>query len=161
MALVNSVIAFRIVGDFSNVSKALTAANRQMPRDIQVSINEVARGLRDAARVAALSEPAFGKKHTGLRREVSQGVGIVQLPGGVRITTSMPLEDMAIIPRGMDTVRGWRHPVFGHRDRWVQQTSGDTSWFMDNMQKGYEPLRERLIRNINENIQMIADAGRL
>jgi hypothetical protein len=141
------------------VSKQLTKENRQLPRDFKNSVNEVARGLRDAAKVRALQEPALKGKHTGLRAKVSGGVKIIQIESGVRIITSMPKEDEAIIPRGMDTVRGWRHPVFGRKNNWVRQTSGTESWFMDTMQKGHEPLRNRLIRDINDAAQRIAEAG--
>lgn len=146
--------------DFRNVSAALTAIDRQLPRDFKNSVTEVARGLRDAARVAALNEPG-GKSHTGLRARVSKGVGMIDIPGGKRITTSMDKKDEAIIPRGMDTTRGWRHPVFGNRRVWVRQTSGQDSWFMETMRKGEEPLRNRLIRNINDAADKVADAGSL
>ena len=145
--------------DINRAARALTAIDRQLPRDFKNSINEVARGLRDMARVAALNEPSQGKGHTGLRARVSTGVGIAQIPDGVRIITKMPELDEAIIPRGMDTVKGWRHPVFGHRDRWVVQRSGTDSWFMETMAKGQEPLRERLIRNINDAADKVADSS--
>lgn len=161
MGLYQSRLGFEVVGenDFRNVQKALTEANRQLPRDFKNSINDVARGLRDAARAAALNEPSQGRDHHGLRAQVSAGVAIAQIDGGVRIITSMPESDEAIIPRGMDDVRGWRHPVFGSRTRWVVQHSGTDSWFMDNMRKGEEPLRNRLIRDINNAAEKIADAG--
>jgi hypothetical protein len=145
--------------DFRNVSAALTAINRQLPRDFKNSVNEVAKGLVAAARVAALNEPG-GKGHTGLRAKVSKGVGMIQIPNGVQITTSMPNSNEAIIPRGMDNVRGWRHPVFGRRDKWVTQRSGEDSWFMETMAKGHEPLRNRLINDINAAADKVKDAGR-
>jgi hypothetical protein len=110
-----------------------------------------------------MTEPAFGKEHTGLRARIAKGVGIVQIENGVRIVTKMDEYNERYIPRGMDKTGpndGWRHPVFGHRDRWITQTSGEDSWFMDTMHKGEEPLRNRLVRNINNAADNIADAGR-
>lgn len=161
MALFRNHVGINVFGreDFRAVQKALTEADRQLPRDFKQSINDVARGLRDAARAAALNEPSTGKGHTGLRARVAAGVSIMQIPGGVRIITSMPESDEAIIPRGMDNVRGWRHPVFGRKSNWVVQHSGSDSWFMETMGKGHEPLRNRLIRDINDAAQKIADAG--
>jgi hypothetical protein len=145
--------------DFRNVSAALTAIDRQLPRDFKNSVTEVARGLRDAAKIAALNEPG-GKGHTGLRGRVSKGVGMIDIPGGKRITTSMPKSEW-IIPRGMDRLQGWKHPVFGRHDiPWVRQTSGTDSWFMETMRKGEEPLRNRLIRNINDAADRVKNAGR-
>lgn len=155
-------LSLDVIGErqFREVQRALTDANRQLPRDFKNSVNEVARGLRDQARYAALNEPTMRKGHTGLRRRVAAGVAIVQIEDGVRVITSMPEADEAIIPRGMDSVRGWRHPVFGRKDKWVTQRSGSDSWFLETMRRGHEPLRNRLIRNINEAAEDIADAGR-
>lgn len=155
-------ISFEVLGEreFTEVGKALTAANRQLPRDFKNSVNEVARGLRDQARYQALQKFTARKGHTGLRRKVAQGVKLVQIEDGVRVITTMPDEAQAIIPRGLDGVKGWRHPVFGHRDRWVRQHQGTDSWFLETMRSGHEPLRNRLVRNINDAADDIADAGR-
>lgn len=160
-----STLTFNVSGldDFSRVAKALTQANRQLPRDFKNSINEVARGLRDAARAAVMNEPAKGKDHTGLRARIAKGVGIIQIENGVRIVTAMDQHNERYIPRGMDKSGpndGWRHPVFGNRSNWTTQTSGEDSWFLSTMQNGEEPLRNRLVRNINDAADKIADAGR-
>jgi hypothetical protein len=60
----------------------------------------------------------------------------------------------------MDNVRGWRHPVFGHRNRWVRQTSGSDEWFMDSMRRGAEPLEDRLTRNLELAAEAIARKAR-
>lgn len=148
--------------DFKAVAKELTAQDRQLPRDFKQSINLTAREMRALARASALAEPSRGVGHTGLRRDVSKGVQIINLPSGngVRIITSMPQMDEAVIPRGMDNVRGWRHPVFGNRNRWVRQTSGTDSWFMESMQRGAEPLEDRLTRNLELAAETIARRGR-
>lgn len=129
-----------------------------MPDDNLRSVREVARGVRDLARVRALEEPTRRTGHTGLRRNISRGVKIINIPGGLRVITEVPEEDQAIIPRGMDNARGWRHPVFGNRNNWVTQTSGSDSWFIDSMRSGYEPLRNRLIEDVNDAAERIAVA---
>jgi hypothetical protein len=140
----------------------LTEQDRQLPRDFKNSINTTAREMRNLARASALAEPSRGVGHTGLRRDVSKGVQIIELPSGrgVRIITTMPEMNEAIIPRGMDNVRGWRHPVFGHRNRWVRQTSGSDEWFMDSMRRGAEPLEDRLTRNLELAAEAIARKAR-
>lgn len=162
MARHRLTLSLEVIGrdQFRDVQRALTQANRQLPRDFKNSINEVSRGLRDEARYQALQKFTARKGHSGLRRRVAAGVQIIQIENGVRIITSMPEEDEAIIPRGLDGIRGWRHPVFGNRNRWVRQHQGADSWFLETMRRGHEPLRNRLIRNINEAAEDIADAGR-
>jgi hypothetical protein len=148
--------------EFNAVAKELTEQDRQLPRDFKQSVNLTAKEMRALARQAALAEPSTGVGHTGLRRDVSRGVQIIELPSGrgVRIITSMPEMDEAVIPRGMDNVRGWRHPVFGHRNRWVRQTSGSDAWFMDSMRRGAEPLEDRLTRNLELAAEAIARKAR-
>lgn len=155
-------ISFDVLGEreFSEVAKAMSAVHRQLPRDFKNSVNDVARGLRDSARYQALQKFTARKGHTGLRRKVAQGVKLKQIEDGVLVITTMPDEAQAIIPRGLDGVKGWRHPVFGHRDRWVRQHQGTDSWFLETMRSGHEPLRNRLVNNINDAADEIADASR-
>lgn len=145
--------------DFHNAIRELKRADRDLPDDFVKSIREVARGLRDLAKARALLEPSRGTGHTGLRQSISRGVKNVNIEGGIRVITQSREQDEAIIPRGMDTTRGWRHPVFGHMNRWVRQTSGTESWFMDTMKDGREPIRNRIINNINDAADRIARAS--
>lgn len=146
--------------DFSAATKALTKINRDLPRDFKNSVTTTAKELRDLARIRALQEPAAGKSgSTGLRADVAKGVGIVQIKDGVRVVTSMPNRNEAIIPRGMDGIKGWRHPVFGNKNNWVRQTSGTESWFLDTMRDGHTPLRERLERNLQDAADTVDNAS--
>lgn len=145
--------------DFRVAIRELRRADRSLPDEFLRSIKEVARGLRDAAKVKALAQPSEGKGHTGLRQSVAKGVRIIPIPEGVRVITESRERDEAIIPRGMDMRKGWRHPVFGNMNRWVRQTSGTDSWFMDTMRSGQEPIRNRLINDINDAAERIARAS--
>lgn len=126
--------------DFNRAALGLTQAGREIPQRVQKEIKGTAKQLSKEAAAKALTQPALKGKHTGLRRDVAKGVGVVPFEdedgSGFRIVTSMPESDEAIIPRGLDTSfrRGWRHPVFGDRNRWVRQHGG-LSWFMDVMQQ--------------------------
>lgn len=144
--------------EFGEVARELTEIDRQLPRDFKNSVNRTAREMRDIARAAALQEPSTGQGHTGLRSAVSRGVQIIELAGGngVRIITHAREPDESYLPRGMDTVRGWAHPVFGNRNRWVRQTSGTDSWFMESMERGAEPLEDRLTRNLELAAEQVA-----
>lgn len=142
---------------FNDVARALGRVNRQLPRQILRDIEKEAKALRKQAAAKALEEPAFGDKHTGLRKNVAKGIKVVPVEeggrSGYRVITTMPEEDEAIIPRGFDNRKGWRHPVFGRREQpWVTQ-HGAFSWFMDTMQEA----GPRLTSKIHEDIEDAAD----
>jgi hypothetical protein len=142
---------------FDRVSAALSDADDQMPGKIRKELQALARRLAYIASRAALSEPTHGTGHTGLRENVSRGVGVRDKDDGAVVTTSMPVPDEAVIPRGMDA-HGWRHPVFGNTNRWVVQ-HGAFSWFMDSMQGGRSDGEQNLERMLNEVAERVAAAA--
>lgn len=92
---------------------------------------------------AAMSLPARGTKHTGLRGRLAAGVRAQTNGQHVRITSSMADPSEAALPRGMDNgTRGWRHPVFGNRNVWVQQRGG--SWFRGPIAGNHDQVERRL-----------------
>jgi hypothetical protein len=100
-------------------------------------IHDLAEDRMHTAQVLVLLEPVHGEKHTGLREEVANGVGLRDVSGGTEVTTSMPREDEAAIPRGFDqavsfrAMRGtWRHPLFGDDGHWYRNDNGAESWFV-------------------------------
>ena len=77
-------------------------------------------------------------RSTGLRRGIAAAVRVGILTGnarsGVRITTNAPLAG------AWQARRGWRHPVFGDRDAWVQQR-GRPDYFYGTVWDGRERVR--------------------
>lgn len=141
--------------EFSDAYRELGNIDRQIPRFIDQAIQKLAKELKKEAAAKALEQPATKGGHTGLRKDVAKGIGIVDIPDGVRITTSMPEEDEAIIPRGLDTEKGWRHPVFGKKDVWVRQR-GEFSWFMDTMQDAKPRLGSRIEEILDDAAEQVA-----
>lgn len=120
---------------FTEASESLEAINRELPRWIQRDILLSVETIKVHAQQLVKDEATHGTKHTGLRESVAAGVNITPYTGalgtGTAITTSMPKEDAAVIPAGFDPslrAKGWRHPVFGNKRKWVEQ-KGDVSWF--------------------------------
>jgi len=143
--------------DFRRAAAALKKIDRDIPREVLKVIRREASAAKKEASAKVLQQPALKGKHTGLRKDIARGVGLVPFTEGERqgwrVTTSMPEEDEAIIPRGMDSPRkGWRHPVFGRRDTWVRQY-GAFSWFMDSMQE----LDEEITPKLEEVLEDAAD----
>jgi len=143
--------------DWRRVSRALENANKSIPDKIRVELRETADPLVRRAQRKVLSFPTYGPVHTGLRGRVASGVDSKVTRTGVLVTTSMNKKSEAGIPLGMDTSRGWRHPVFGNRSVWVtQHTGGD--WFRSTMVEG-KPEFERRIRDVLENAARTVDAA--
>lgn len=132
--------------DLDRATSALREADDSLAVRIPEEMRMLANRLAAVARRRVLEEPTHGIKHRGLRAELSEGVGVQDIPGGARITTSMPESNERALPRDTDDpVRGWMHPVFGHRDRWVHEDFA-FSWFSDSVSSleawndGYESL---------------------
>ncbi|MFE7797059.1 hypothetical protein [Nocardia sp. NPDC057440] len=174
-------LEFEISGDraFLEVAKAFTRIDRSIPRDALKAIKDEARLLSKEASAKALAEPALGTKHTGLRKRVAKGVKVQSLANGsatdfegaptegnsgwqgYRIATSMPEEDEAIIPRGFDHRRGWRHPLFGNKKKWYRNY-GAFSWFLETMQKSksdLDPKMEKILEDAADHVDKSAHLG--
>lgn len=159
-------ISFDVSGieEFRRVARVIGRENRNLPQKFLKTIDREAKVLRKEAAAKASSMPVVkGEKHTGLRRDVASGVfiaSVVEKDGarGVRIMTSMPDEEEAIIPRGLDSRRGWRHPVFGDKSSWVTQ-HGAYSWFMETMDNGQLPIALGIHQHIKDAIDAIDDAA--
>lgn len=130
-------------------------------------IGEVLHGLAEdraqSAAIRVLLEPTHGEKHTGLREEVASGVGVRDITGGSRVTTSMPDADEAAIPRGFDSavsfraLRGtWRHPLFGDKGQWYRNDNGAFSWFLGAFDDADIDGAERLDRMMDDVADGIA-----
>lgn len=148
------------IDEINDVVKALAEADRSLPKQFIRDIAEIAQGMAAEARARALALPAKGTSGTtGLRKDVARGVRVRTVVNRVSITTSMPETDEAIIPRGFDTRRGWRHPVFGNKSNWVRQPGGEFSWFMEAMQDGKDPMTDKLTEALEDAAERIAAAG--
>lgn len=109
-------------------------------------------------RSQALALRSNGSKHTGMRTRLAAGVRAEANGNNVRVVAASPGPGMDALPRGFDNgPKGWRHPVFGNRDVWVQQRGG--SWFRDPIAKHHDPI-ERDLTNVLEGMaHRIAAAG--
>jgi hypothetical protein len=144
------------VDQLGRISSRIGEESLRLPEEFLRVLREVADVLSTQAAAQVLLEPTYGPKHTGLRAAVSYGVGVTETADGVVVNTSMPQRDEAIIPRGLDDgSRGWRHPVFGHRDRWVVQR-GTFSWFTDSMNEAEPMAREGLVNALQAAADRIA-----
>lgn len=136
-------------------------------RKAVLALDSTAKGSTSAARAAkrvGRAASAFGYtdrqieralKHSGLRESVARSLRIVArdsgYKAGVRITSEgsrMP-EGQRYLPRGLDSDKGWRHPVFGAQENWVQQFGNPPGWFRSTA-GAHRPLAVRKMRAVVE-----------
>lgn len=144
--------------EFDRVVAALARVEATMPEKFRDEVEKAAVPLAEKARNKVRAIPTHGKKHTGMRERIAQGVGIKT--GGaafVRITTSMSDPQERTMPRNFDDRDGWRHPVFG-TDNWVHQSTGG-NWFINTMQDGQAPLEKSLTKVLEDAADAIDRAG--
>lgn len=157
-------LGYRVeLGDeFRRVATSLRAVDGQMPTKLRKEMQDAVKPAVAQVKANARGIPVAGRSgSSGLRRRVASGVRIQAGVGNrasLRVITSMPEEDEAVIPGAMDSPRGWRHPVFGHRDRWTTQHTGG-SWFKDTMAASDDEIQQRLQQVLERAAQTVAAAG--
>jgi hypothetical protein len=151
-------VLFIVFGpEWRSVLLAMDRERETIPMKLKSALVEETPETVSEAKKAALRLPAKGRKHTGLRGRIAAGVGARPTPGGIRITTSMPSHDEAIIPRGMDRTMGWRHPVYGNQNVWVRQRG--YSWFRETVADNRRDYEDALTDVLESSAHNIADAG--
>jgi hypothetical protein len=78
----------------------------------------------------------------------------------VRIVATAIRPNEAGLPRGFDNgPRGFRHPVYGNRNVWVQQRGG--SWFREPIAEHRDEVEKDLTDVLEAMAKRIAAAGHL
>lgn len=145
--------------EWRTVRAALEREEKSASRKLTNALEEAAGPIIAKVQGEALALPARGKKHTGLRARVAAGVRVQPGRQGVRIVATAPLGERGL-PRGLDNgPRGWRHPVYGNRDVWVQQRGG--SWFREPIAEEHDSVERRLTDVLEQMADNIANAGRI
>lgn len=100
-----------------------------------------------------------GKSH-GLRSTIASGVR-VQIRYGDRpdlkivIRPNLPGGQQKL-PRYLNRASGWRHPVYGHRDRWVKQVGGE--YFEQTILRHQQQIAGEIVGALDDAAQAIVRA---
>jgi hypothetical protein len=154
---------YRIVSgpEFTRVANELRAVDASFPGKLRAALRRAATPIVADVRMAALSLPARGRRHTGLRARLAKGVGVQAGVGNnarMRFVTKVDNPQEAELPRGEDSgERGWRHPVFGNQNNWVHQRGG--SWFRETIADDRSFLDDRIQGVLDDAVQQIDRAG--
>lgn len=161
MALRRSHLVYVDPGpEWRTVRAALEREDRNAPRNFGRALEDSLQPIVSKVRRAALDLPARGPKHTGLRGRLAAGVQAQAQGQSARIVATAVDPTEKALPRGMDSgSKGWRHPVYGNREVWVQQRGG--SWFREPISEEGDGIERRLTEALEDMAERIANAGRI
>lgn len=144
------------------IANALRTIDNTLPSKLRKDLKADAKPLVNAAKASARAIPVRAGDEKNLRRNIASGIRVqasTSKRAQVRIVTSVPEKNMAIIPRGLDSSKGWRHPVFGN-DTWVVQTAmTPNQWFFSAMRGGQSKVNASVTKTIKEALEFIAAHG--
>lgn len=168
-AAVRKALTATIQAELKTVVEDVKANVRTMPIRGTGGRGSVRRGQFDAAQEARRIARAAAKGRatrsrrstvgTGLRERIAHGVkSRVQYTGfklgaKVLVDASALPQSQRKLPRYLNTRSGWRHPVWGHRDRWVAQF-GDP-YFDRAVQKHRDRVRRKVKAAVDEVMRML------
>ena len=146
--------------EWRTVRAALNREESAATRKLRGGLEEAAGPIIAKVQREAMELPARGAKHTGLRGRLAAGVRLQVNPSSIRIAATAVDPTETALPRGMDNgPKGWRHPVYGNRDVWVQQRGG--SWFREPIADEGNSVERKLTNVLEQMADNIANAGRI
>lgn len=135
---------------------ALTVVEQRLPSWIDDQIGDAVDPIVNRAQAAAMRVNIQGGPagSTGLRGRVAAGVGVrkglsTKKNAYYRIYTSMTNVAESPIPRGMDSPKGWRHPLWGNKNYWYQSRPTNPGWFTDTVSDGADDIERAIGRALD------------
>jgi hypothetical protein len=155
--------------DSSAKSKGSASARREIHRSNQRKAEtEAAFAKRlaknpKAKRRTAESDSAYAARITkkvnkggsGLRSTIARAIHVKIADTGWRIGVRVRVDGTKLppgqkyLPRGLDSVKGWRHPVFGDKEAFVTQYGNPPGWFTSTA-KAHRPFTRKRIEQVVE-----------
>lgn len=110
----------------------------------QRTAHNVARATTERAKKAA------ARRGAGLRATIASATKLQITAKGVRFVVSSNRfpADQRTLPRRLDSEKGWRHPVFGDREKWVHQRG--KPYFAATIKKRAPAFRRAIIAAMEE-----------
>jgi hypothetical protein len=136
------------------LAKALKqAGDKDLQKELYAGLNRATKPLRsDAKRSADENLPRRG----GLNKRVARARMSTRRRGGKNPGIKIVAKGMPQLGR-IDRLGKVKHPVHGHRDRWVDQKIPEAQgWFTDPMQAGAPPVRKELVRTLDAIARKLA-----
>jgi hypothetical protein len=141
-----------VVADVRSVVTSLQVKSSHGGGGGQRRAHAVGRTSTERAKASA------ARRKTGLRRTIAGATKLEITARGVRIIVrkdALPPSQQSL-PRHLDSVQGWRHPVFGNREAWVTQRGA--TWFASTIQR-HAPEFRRAVLTAVDDIQRRIEKG--
>ena len=118
--------------DMKLLAARLKEADPALKRELRKNFRDAAEPVIGDVQQSILLMPSHhdGTLRAGIARTVTVSTSLTGDGIAVRVSSlgsRMP-PGKESLPFHVDSGRGWGHPVFGHRDRWVRQ-QGKPEWF--------------------------------
>lgn len=134
-----------------------------LKRDLTKGLREAGGPAAQAARDDILSMPG-GLPHPGpsLRRSVADGVKVsASLAAGDSAGVSIKAarggpRGFTNAPRRLAAPGGWRHPVYGNRENWVDQI-GRPDWFARPIRRHADDFKAKCLDALQEMARRLAE----
>jgi hypothetical protein len=134
----------------------LGVVENRLPQWIEEQLDDAIDPVVGRAQAAAKRVDIQGgpTRSTGLRGRVAAGVGVrkgvsTKSTAYFRIFTSMANQSESPIPRGMDSPKGWRHPLWGNKNHWFQSRPTRTGWFTDTVSDSADEIERAVARALD------------
>lgn len=154
-----------------NLRKTIAAAGKPVVADVQRAVRslhvtsshggggkrrqlynslQAARRAQKSGKDVRAAAARAAKRSTELRGTIASATKLQIVTKGVRIyvdSKRLP-ESQWTLPRRLDSDKGWSHPVFGNRSKWVDQKGGP--WFASTIQKRAPQFRSAIAQAMED-----------
>lgn len=134
------------------------AGDLALRRRMMAALRKSANDIKEAEKAAALALPG-AKYQTGLREAISAAVVVRNRTSASRAGVRVMVNRSALpagkgrLPVLMNKGR-WRHPVFGNRENWADQTS-ERGWWLRTADKHIDQAQKRMLEVLRETADQI------
>lgn len=149
--------------EWKKAAADLRVVENRLPSWIEAQMDDAIDPLVARAKAAVKSIDVQGGPagHTGLRSRVAAGVGVrkgisTKSNAYFRIYTSMADASQSPIPRGLDSPKGWRHPLFGNKNHWFQSRPTRPGWFTDTIADGADSVERAIAQALDRAANTVA-----
>lgn len=144
-----------------NLNKRLRTAVKPAVDEVKQTIRTLPVRSVGGGGTAQRREHRGGRGHAhGLRATIAAGVKVQIRHGNepdlkIVVRPNLP-GSQARLPRYLNRDAGWRHPVYGHRDRWVKQTGRE--YFENTIVRHQHQIAAEVVQALDDTAKTIASS---
>lgn len=149
--------------EFRRAANAMRKVGRDLVQELEDTLTRDAYAMRESARQGIMRVPSSGRYGTNIRARTQQALKVEhdQATGlfGKLARARIVLDDSMLppehskVPMLLDRRGGWRHPVYGNRDVWVNQRG--RQWFRLRMMRFRRIIQADLKHTMDEAVKYV------